>query len=66
MIESAKIRQKEREFITEKEFGELVNDINQPVVRTTVQTMFYTRCIISKILNLKGTTLLNFLKTKQP
>ncbi len=53
MIESIKVRENEREFISEEEFEELVNAISQPVVKTVAQTMFYTGGRISEILNLK-------------
>ena len=42
LLEPVKIKQKEREFITEDELGELVAAIEQPVIRTVVQAMFYT------------------------
>ncbi len=53
MLEPIKVKEKEREFITEEEFEELVGAIDQLVVRTVVQTMFYTGGRISEILNLK-------------
>ncbi len=53
MLEPIKVKEKEREFITEEEFEELVGAIDQLVIRTVVQTMFYTGGRISEILNLK-------------
>jgi integrase/recombinase XerD len=53
MLEPIKVKKKERNFITEEEFEELVNAIQKPVIRTIVQTMFYTGGRISEILNLK-------------
>ena len=48
-----KVKQKEREFITEEEFEQLAEAIKKPVMRQAVQTMFYTGGRISEILNLK-------------
>ncbi len=53
MLEPVKVNKKERSFITEEEFEDLVNAINKPVICTIVQTMFYTGGRISEILNLK-------------
>lgn len=53
MIEPVKVKEKERTFITNEEFEELLGVIHQPVIRTIVQTMFYTGGRISEILNLK-------------
>ncbi len=52
LLEPVKIKQKEREFITENEFEELVDSINPPVIRTVIQTMFYTGGRISEIIHL--------------
>jgi integrase/recombinase XerD len=53
LLEPVKIKQKERAFITETEFQELANAIEQPVIRTVVQTMFYTGGRVSEMINLK-------------
>ncbi len=53
LLEPVKVKQKEREFITEEEFEQLAEAIKKPVMRTVVQTMFYTGGRISEILNLK-------------
>lgn len=53
LLEPIKVKEKERDFITEEEFEELVEAINKPVIRTVVQTMFYTGGRISEILDLK-------------
>ena len=52
LLEPVKIKQKEREFITEDELGELVAAIEQPVIKTVVQAMFYTGGRISEMINL--------------
>lgn len=52
-IEPVKVKEKERDFITEEEFEELVNAIRKPVLQAAAQTMFYTGGRISEILNLK-------------
>lgn len=53
LLEPIKVKEKERHFITEEEFEELVEAINQPVIRTVVQTMFYTGGRISEVLGLE-------------
>ena len=53
LLEPVKVKQKEREFITEEEFEELAATIKHPVIRTVVQTMFYTGGRISETINLK-------------
>jgi integrase/recombinase XerD len=52
-LEPVKIKQKERAFITEQEFNDLVKAIDHPVIRTVVQTMFYTGGRMSEMINLK-------------
>ena len=52
LLEPVKIKQKEREFITEDELGELVAAIEQPVIKTVVQAMFYTGGRISEMIHL--------------
>jgi integrase/recombinase XerD len=52
LLEPVKIKQKEREFITEDEFEELIAAIDQPVIRTVVQAMFYTGGRISEMIHL--------------
>lgn len=53
LLEPIKINQKERTFITQKEFEALVKAIKQPVVKVIVQTMFYTGGRISEMIHLK-------------
>lgn len=53
LLEPIKVKEQERHFITEEEFEDLVGAINKPVIRTVVQTMFYTGGRISEILALK-------------
>jgi len=53
LLEPVKVKQKERTYITEEEFEDLVKAITHPVVRTVVQTMFYTGGRMSEIINLK-------------
>jgi integrase/recombinase XerD len=55
LLEPVKVYQKEREFITEEEFEQLVGAIKHPVIKTVVQTMFYTGGRMSEIINLKIT-----------
>jgi len=53
LLEPVKIKQKERAFITEGEFEQLAATIEQPVIRTVIQAMFYTGGRISEMINLK-------------
>ena len=53
LLEPVKVKQKERAFITEAEFNDLVNAIEHPVIRTVVQTMFYTGGRMSEMVHLK-------------
>ncbi len=53
IIEPIKVKEKERDFILEEEFIALTNNILQPVVKTIVQTMYYTGGRVSEILNLR-------------
>ena len=53
LVEPVKVKQKERDFITEEEFEQLAATIKQPVIRTVVQTMFYTGGRMSEMINLK-------------
>ena len=53
LLEPVKVLQKERDYLTEEEFEELASIITQPVVRTVVQTMFYTGGRITEMVNLK-------------
>lgn len=52
LLEPVKIKQKEREFITKDEFEELIIAMDHPVIRTVVQTMFYTGGRISEMIHL--------------
>ncbi|KUO73682.1 MAG: recombinase [Desulfosporosinus sp. BRH_c37] len=53
LLEPVKIKQKERAYITETEFDDLVNAIAHPIIQTVVQTMFYTGSRMSETINLK-------------
>lgn len=53
LLEPVKIIQKERDFITEEELQILISKIHQPVIRTVIQTMFYTGGRITEMKNLK-------------
>lgn len=53
LLEPVKVKQKKRDFLTKDEFEALVDAIKQPVVKTVVQTLFYTGGRISEITNLK-------------
>lgn len=52
LIEPVKVKQKERDFLTEEEFENLIEAITHPVIKTVVQTLFYTGGRISEILDL--------------
>lgn len=52
-LEPVKVKQEERDFLTEEEFENLVEVIEQPVIKTVVETMFYTGGRISEVLSLK-------------
>lgn len=52
LIEPVKVKQKERDFLTEEEFEELIEAITHPVIKTVVQTLFYTGGRISETLDL--------------
>ena len=53
LIEPVKVKQKERDFLTEAEFEELIEAITKPVIKTVVLTLFYTGGRISEILDLQ-------------
>jgi len=53
LLEPVKVYQKERDFITEDEFEQLTGEIKHLVIKTVVQTMFYTGGRMSEIINLK-------------
>ncbi|HHV82745.1 MAG TPA: tyrosine-type recombinase/integrase [Tepidanaerobacter syntrophicus] len=53
LIEPVKVKQKERDYLTEEEFNKLAAAIKQPVIRTAVETMFYTGGRMSEIIHLK-------------
>ena len=52
LIEPVKVKQKERDFLTEEEFERLIEVIKHPVIKTVVQTLFYTGGRISETLDL--------------
>ena len=53
LLEPIKVKQKERDYLTEEEFEQLVNVITSPLIRAVIQTMFYTGGRITEITNLK-------------
>lgn len=53
-IEPIKIQRKERTFLSPEEVTDLINAIDHPIVKTVVQTLFYTGLRISECLNLKA------------
>lgn len=52
LIEPVKVKQKERDFLSEEEFEDLIEAITHPVIKTVVQTLFYTGGRISETLDL--------------
>lgn len=52
-VEPVKVSQAERVYITEEELEALAATIKQPVLKTAVQTMFYTGGRISEIISLR-------------
>ena len=53
LLEPIKVKQKERDYLTEEEFEELINVITSPLIKAVIQTMFYTGGRITEITNLK-------------
>ncbi|OLS02256.1 tyrosine-type recombinase/integrase [Tissierella creatinophila] len=53
LLEPVKVKQKERDFLTEEEFEDLIEVIRQPVIKTVVETMFYTGGRVSEMIDLK-------------
>ena len=53
LLEPVRIVQEERTYITEEEFTQLAKAIDQKIVRTLVQTMFYTGARMTEMINLK-------------
>ena len=53
LLEPVKVKQKERDYLTEEEFEELSRTITQPVARTVVQAMFYTGGRVTEMVRLK-------------
>lgn len=54
-IDSIKYMQKERSYLIEQEFTELIYSIDHPLIRLVVQTIYYTGMRISECINLKYT-----------
>lgn len=52
LLEPVKVKQKERDYVTEEEFEQIVRAIKNPVIKTVVQTMFYTGGRISEMIHL--------------
>lgn len=52
-IEPIKIQKKERTYLSIEEFKELVNEIDNNIIKTVIVTLFYTGMRISECLNLK-------------
>ena len=53
LVEPVKIKQKERDFLTEDEFEALAAAIKQPVIKAVVETMFYTGGRVTEIIELE-------------
>ncbi len=53
LIEPVKVKQKEREYLTEDEFSELIDVMGHDIIRTLVETIFYTGLRISEVTSLK-------------
>jgi integrase/recombinase XerD len=53
LVEPVKIKQKERDFLTEDEFEALAAAIKQPVIKAVVDTMFYTGGRVTEIIELE-------------
>ena len=51
-MEPVKVKQGKR-LLTEEEFEALIEAIRQPVIKTVVQTMFYTGGRVSEIISMK-------------
>lgn len=52
-IKLVKLRVKERTSLTEEEFQDLVNNVDNIVIRCVVYTMYYTGCRINELVQLK-------------
>lgn len=52
-LEPVKIQRKERTFLNSEEINIFINNIDHPLIKTVVQTLFYTGMRISECLNLK-------------
>lgn len=52
-LEPVKVKQRERTFISEEEFTMLVENIDKPIVKAAVQTIFYTGLRVSETVNLR-------------
>lgn len=51
-LESVKVKQTERDYLSEEEFILLIQKINSSIVKAAVQTIFYTGLRVSEALNL--------------
>lgn len=54
LIEPIKVKQKERTYMNKEEFEELVENINQKIIKTIIETIYYTCLRISEVINLKN------------
>lgn len=52
-LEAIKVKRKERFFLNENEIVELFNNIEKPVLKAAIQTMYYTGVRVSELLNLE-------------
>jgi len=52
MLEPVKLQQKERGFLTEKEFSKLLGEIDNELVHIVIKTLYYTGLRIAECLNL--------------
>lgn len=53
LIEPIKVKQKERVFLNKIEFNQLKNNINHDIIKTVIETIYYTGLRISEAINLK-------------
>lgn len=53
LIEPIKVKQKERVFLNNTEFEQLTNNINHNIIKTVIETIYYTGLRISETTNLK-------------
>lgn len=52
LLVPVKIKQEEPEYLTEEEFEEFIEKVDQKIIRTVIETIFYSGLRISEVLNL--------------